>query len=114
VKGAILMSVISEISEIITPIVYQLGVGGIVGFVAGYVIKKITKIILIVFGIFVIALMYLGYKNIITINYSKLIDAVTGLLGEAGVAKDLLVAIISYLPVAGSFIAGLFIGWKMG
>jgi uncharacterized membrane protein (Fun14 family) len=102
-------------SEIITPIVYQLGAGGITGFVAGYAIKKITKLILIVIGIFVMVLIYLDYvTGIIQVNYSKLADAVAGLVGKAGGASSLLVAIIAHLPLAGSFLLGFFVGWKMG
>jgi uncharacterized membrane protein (Fun14 family) len=101
-------------SEIITPIVYQLGAGGITGFVAGYAVKKITKLILIVIGIFVMVLIYLDYTGIINVNYSKLADAVAGLVGKAGGASSLLVAIIAHLPIAGSFLVGFFIGWKMG
>ena len=100
--------------SIVTPIVYQLGAGGITGFVAGYAIKKITKLILIVIGIFVIVLLYLGYTGIINVNYNKLAEAVAGLVGKAGGASSLLVAIIAHLPFAGSFLAGFFIGWKMG
>ena len=33
-------------SEILTPVVYQLGLGGIGGFIVGYAIKKIVKICL--------------------------------------------------------------------
>ncbi len=101
-------------SEIVTPIVYQLGAGGITGFVAGYAIKKITKLILIVIGVFVVILLYLGYTGIINVNYGKLADAVAGLVGKAGGAKDVLVAIIAHLPFAGSFLVGFFVGWKMG
>jgi len=101
-------------SEIVAPIVYQLGIGGVAGFVAGYAIKKITKLILIVIGFFVMVLIYLGYTGIINVNYGKLADAVSGLVGKAGGATSVLVAIVAHLPFAGSFIAAFFIGWKMG
>ena len=49
-------------SEILTPVVYELGLGAVGGFVVGFALKKIAKIFLIVIGIFVAALLYLG-KN---------------------------------------------------
>jgi len=101
-------------SEIVAPIVYQLGVGGVAGFVAGYTVKKITKLILIVIGFFVMVLIYLGYTGIINVNYNKLAEAVSGLVGKAGGASSLLVAIVAHLPFAGSFIVAFLIGWKMG
>jgi uncharacterized membrane protein (Fun14 family) len=34
-------------SEVISPLVFQLGLGGIGGFVVGYALKKLSKLILI-------------------------------------------------------------------
>ena len=33
-------------SELISPIVYQIGAGGILGFIVGYAVKKLLKILL--------------------------------------------------------------------
>lgn len=101
-------------SEILTPVVYQLGVGGILGFVVGYTIKKLTKIIAVLAGIFALILMYLGYEGIISVNYDKLAEMLEGLLGTAGQASDLLTPIVANLPFAGSFAAGAAIGLKVG
>jgi len=62
------------LSEIITPVVYQLGLGAIGGFVVGFALKKIAKLFIIVLGIFIIALLYLGASNIININFGALWD----------------------------------------
>ena len=43
-------------SEIVLPIVYQLGAGGILGFVVGYAIKKMMKIVAVIIGIFALIL----------------------------------------------------------
>ena len=63
-------------SEMLTPIVYQLGIGGVLGFFAGYAIKKLTKLIAAVAGVLALLLIYLGYEGIITINYEKLAEKV--------------------------------------
>ena len=52
-------------SEIIGSVVYQLGLGAIGGFVVGFALKKIAKLFIIVLGIFIIALLYLGASDII-------------------------------------------------
>jgi len=101
-------------SEILSPLVYQLGIGAIGGFIIGHVIKKISKLIVILIGLFIIALLYLGIKGIISINYEALWNALKGSLGMVGSAFSWLVGIISLLPFTGSFIAGFVIGLKLG
>lgn len=64
-------------SEVLTPIVYQLGVGGIGGFIAGYEVKKIAKIIAVILGIFFLLLVYPGYTGVISVNYERLTEAVS-------------------------------------
>ena len=101
-------------SEIITPIVYQLGIGAVGGFIAGFVIKKIAKLFLIVIGLFIAALLYLGVSGVININYGALWDTVANGLGGAGQAASWLVGLISLLPFLGSFAAGFLVGFMIG
>ena len=101
-------------SEIITPIVYQLGIGAVGGFVAGFVLKKIAKLFLIVIGLFIAALLYLGVSGVININYGALWDSVANGLGGAGQAASWLVGLISLLPFLGSFAAGFLVGFMIG
>jgi uncharacterized membrane protein (Fun14 family) len=105
---------VDAMSEIITPVVYQLGLGAVGGFVVGFALKKIAKIFLIVLGIFIVALLYLGASNIININFGALWDAVGGWLGGAGQAASWLVGLIAIIPFIGSFAVGFFLGFKLG
>jgi uncharacterized membrane protein (Fun14 family) len=102
------------LSEIIGPVVYQLGLGAIGGFVVGFALKKIAKIFLIVLGVFIAALLYLGASDIININFGALWSAVGGWLGGAGQAASWLVALIALIPFIGSFAVGFFLGFKLG
>jgi uncharacterized membrane protein (Fun14 family) len=102
------------LSEIITPVVYQLGLGAIGGFVVGFALKKIAKLFIIVLGIFIVALLYLGASNIISINFGALWSAVAGWLGGASGAASWLVGFISIIPFIGSFAVGFFLGFKLG
>jgi len=70
-------------SEILSPLAYQLGIGGIGGFVVGYAFKKISKLIIVLIGLFIIALLYLGVRGIISINYDELWKALANSLGMA-------------------------------
>lgn len=101
-------------SEIISPIVYQLGAGGIFGFLVGYTIKRLLKIAALILGFCTLILMYLEYSGIINVHYERLSEMVQGLLSSSGSASPLLVTFISHLPFAGSFTAGTILGLKKG
>jgi uncharacterized membrane protein (Fun14 family) len=85
-------------SEIITPVVYQLGLGAVGGFIVGFALKKIAKLFIIVLGIFIIALLYLGVKGVIGINYGALWNSVGSWLGTAGQTASWLIGLISLIP----------------
>lgn len=101
-------------SEVLAPIVYQLGIGGVLGFFIGYATKKLTKLIAVLIGVFAVVLIYLGYQGVISINYDRLVETLQGLLGAAGQASAILTPVIANLPFAGSFIAGAAVGLKLG
>lgn len=98
----------------LTPLAYQLGLGGIGGFIAGYALKKLMKIVAIIIGIFILALIYLGYKGIITINFGELEKAISNALGFTGQATGVIATIIAFLPSVGAFGLGFLLGFKMG
>jgi uncharacterized membrane protein (Fun14 family) len=100
--------------SVITPLAYQIGIGGVGGFIAGYALKKVTKIVAIIIGLFILALAYLGYKGIITINYNELGNSVSSALGLTGQAAEWITPIIAHLPLVGLFGLGFFSGFKMG
>lgn len=101
-------------SEVLSPLGYQLGIGGVGGFIAGYALKKFMKIVAVIIGLFILALVYLGYRGIISINYSALGDSVSGALGLTGQAAEWISPIIAHLPFAGAFGLAFFLGFKMG
>ncbi len=101
-------------SEVLTPIAYQLGVGGILGFVVGYAVKKLAKIVAVLAGVLAFVLIYLGYEGVININYSKLAEMIGRVMGIAGQASGFITAVIASLPFVGSFLAGAVLGLKLG
>ena len=101
-------------SEVVSPLVFQLGVGGVGGFVVGFALKKLSKLVLFLIGVFLVALIYLSARGIVKVNYDALWKALASLLGSAGSAFSWLIGVISVVPFAGSFIAGFLIGLKVG
>jgi len=97
-------------SEVLPPIAYQLGIGGFGGFFVGYVLKKVIKIAILL-GVFVFALIYFAYSDVINVNYGKLIESVSEYLGSAW---GLLTPLLSNLPFVGCFLLGLALGFKAG
>jgi len=101
-------------SELLPSLGFQVGAGGVGGFIVGYVVKKISKLIAFLIGLFVICLIYLSTQGILNINYDALWNALSNGLGMAGSAFSWLISIISLLPFAGSLVAGFLLGFKLG
>lgn len=101
-------------SEILLPIAYQLGAGGILGFIVGYAVKKMMKILAVIVGLFTLVLIYLGHVGVINVNYDKLAEAIENMYGSAGGASQWLTPIVANLPFAGTFMVGAAIGFKAG
>jgi uncharacterized membrane protein (Fun14 family) len=101
--------------ETLTPLAAQLGFGGLSGLVVGYAFKKLLKILVVLVGLFFVALMYLAYVDFIEINYDKISRAFQGLISSLQTGDFTLPTFItSNVPFAGSFVVGFGIGFKMG
>jgi uncharacterized membrane protein (Fun14 family) len=100
-------------SEVAIPLAYQLTVGGFGGYLFGYALKKITKLIAFIIGAIVLAVVYLAYSGILNINYEGFTTEVKNALIYLGEGLKGLTPFISNLPIIGSFILGLFIAWKI-
>ncbi|MFB0501621.1 MAG: FUN14 domain-containing protein [Candidatus Bathyarchaeia archaeon] len=98
-------------SQILTPFIYQMGTGVAGGFLVGYAIKKVLKILMVVLGFCFVAVSYLGFSEIINVNYDKLASAISGLVTQA---SGFLSTTIEGLPFASTFLAGLTIGIMKG
>ncbi|NIM45376.1 MAG: hypothetical protein GTO54_07075, partial [Nitrososphaeria archaeon] len=76
------------------------GSGGIFGYILGYAVKKVVKILAVIGGLFSLGLIFLEYNDVIHINYLKLTE-----LAEGGVlaASQWLSPTVVNIPFAGSF-----------
>ena len=62
----------SGIESNIMPFVSTIGFGGIAGFLVGFALKRIMKILAVIAGVFFAALMYLESQHIVNVNWDKL------------------------------------------
>jgi uncharacterized membrane protein (Fun14 family) len=113
----------------LSPLLTTVGLGGLVGFLIGFVIKKLFKILAIIAGVFFAALMYLEQQGILNINWDKINMAYHGVLstvtntitnstvsggvgGSHAAVSSFLPAITNLgIPLTGSMAAGFAIGF---
>ncbi|MCJ7732684.1 hypothetical protein MUP51_10250 [Candidatus Bathyarchaeota archaeon] len=104
----------SEQTSFLTPLVTQLGVGGLIGLCIGYALKKVAKIVAAIIGLFSLGLLYLQSQGLISVDWLGVEAWGNTALSGLGQAEGALGVIISNLPFAGGAIVGFGIGLKMG
>ena len=92
-------------------IVGDMGVGGVVGFITGYALKKFIKLLLALIGVYVLSLFWLQQKGVVTINTNALFN-----LTESTANQTLSLAdkVMSILPGGGAFVVGFYLGFHKG
>lgn len=103
-----------ELSNILTPLAGEVGIGGIGGFLVGYATKKAAKMLAILIGITFLGLQYLAYKDIISINYMALQNFANELVGQAAGTQTILTDLIVHAPFGASFVGGVYLGLQKG
>ncbi|RLF23175.1 MAG: hypothetical protein DRN15_06895 [Thermoprotei archaeon] len=103
------------LDQLIVPVLTQMGFGGAIGFLVGYAIKKLLKVLAIIAGLIFLMLLYLEYSGVIEVKYEKLYEWTSNIMQTLGTKlTGLETHIVSHLPFASSFIVGLVIGFKKG
>ncbi len=103
-----------ELSNILTPIAGEIGIGGIGGFLTGWALKKVAKIVAVIIGLAFLGLQYLAYRGIISIDYTALQTWVRDLLGQTSGIQTLISDFIVHAPFGAAFIGGLYLGIHRG
>src|SRR4029079_10083344 len=100
----------------------SVGIGGGLGFLVGYAVKKIFKIILVLAGLSIATLSYLQFQGIVAVNWDKLDSAAMGTLtgsnatsrsaaAAAALGEQVRTAMSnSGIPLPGGFAAGFAFG----
>ncbi|UCD44451.1 MAG: FUN14 domain-containing protein [Candidatus Bathyarchaeota archaeon] len=103
-----------ELSNILTPLAGEIGVGGIGGFLAGWALKKAAKMVAVLIGVAFLGLQYLAYRDIISIDYGALQSWVNELVGQASGTQSLLIDFIAHAPFGAAFVGGFYLGLQKG
>jgi len=103
------------VSQAVYGLLATIGVAGIIGFAVGYALKKVFKLALIVFGIFLMGIFYLSYVEIVEIHYDKLLMWAESLINTVlGYTTSVYNAVLASIPTATGFAAGFALGFKKG
>ncbi|MDM7275831.1 MAG: FUN14 domain-containing protein [Thermoprotei archaeon] len=101
--------------DVITALLFQAGGGLILGFAAGYAVKKMVKIAILILGLLTVGLLILSYYGIISVNWDKLALIVERVIsGAQATTASMQAFILASIPFAGAFTAGFIIGFKYG
>ena len=106
-----------------TSMLASVGFGGVAGFLIGYAIKKVMKLMMVIIGLFFAALAYLWHQEIITIHWDRFAASSEGTLqgiqnatGTIPSAADQTVSALANIgiPLTGSFAAAFAFGFMKG
>lgn len=104
----------SEQASFLTPLVTQLGVGGIIGLCIGFALKKVAKIAAAIIGLFALGLIYMESQDMVTVDWLGVETWGNTALSTLGQAEGALGAVLANLPFAGGAIVGFGLGIKWG
>jgi len=97
----------------------QIGLGGTIGFLLGYGLKKVAtivlKIVAFVSALFMLGLTWLASIGVITINYNTFTSSVgQSFTGAMAAMMSSLGLLAQAFPIGGGFGVGFYIGAKKG
>lgn len=99
------------------PWIEQIGFGVVAGFVAGYALKKLGKLVALVLGVLFVAVQLLAWSGYVTIEWGRLQQDVEPLLEASSLNEGwrmVLTVMTHNLPFAASFVPGFVIGLRRG
>jgi uncharacterized membrane protein (Fun14 family) len=99
------------------PHVEQLGFGAVAGFVVGYALKKVGKVVAVILGLLFVAIQGLAYGGFLTVHWGEVQARVDPLLGSESIStfwERLLDVLTFNLAFAGAFVPALLLGLRRG
>jgi len=95
--------------NLIPPMIFLLIIGGISGYFAGHLVKRVSGMALTI-GVFAVLVIALAYTSNLDLNFEAITANISNVLGI--IAPLGIVALLSSVPFVASFIAGLFVGFR--
>lgn len=105
-----------ELSSVL-PWVEQIAFGAVAGFVAGYAVKKVGKLVALAIGLVFIVVQLLAWSGFVSVNWGLVQNRVDPLLQGDSLERTWqgLLALLTYnVPFAAAFVPGFIIGVKRG
>jgi uncharacterized membrane protein (Fun14 family) len=95
--------------NLIPPLIFMLIIGGVSGYFAGHLVKKVSGMTLSI-GLIAFFVIVLAYTGNLDLNFDAITSNISNVLGV--LAPLGIVALLSSVPFVASFIAGLFVGFR--
>ncbi|SHK17140.1 FUN14 domain-containing protein [Thermocrinis minervae] len=89
--------------------VLDLGFAGLAGYALGYTIKRLMHFLFVLFGLYVLSLLWLESKGIITVEWKNLLHVFGGMFSGFNSFTQ---SILKKLAFSGTFAMGFFLGFK--
>ena len=86
----------------------DLGAGGLAGYLCGYGLKKVMKIVAAILGAAFLGLQWLQYQKVISIHYSRFGEMAAGLVHNISSLEA------STAPLGVGFAGGFVLGLRQG
>ena len=102
------------VTDAVLPLLPPLSLGALLGFAAGYAVKFVGRIALIIAGLLFVAVQLLSYFDLVSVNWLRL-EALSGPWlqnGGQSVWKWLTGVLTRDLPFSGAFVGGLLLGLR--
>ena len=95
--------------DLIAPIMFMLVIGGVSGYLAGNLVKRVSGMALTI-GVLAFIVIALAYTGNLDLNFEAITANISNVLGI--IAPLGIVALLSSVPFVASFVAGLFVGFR--
>ncbi len=88
----------------------QMGFGAVLGFMVGFTLKRILKLMLFVAGIYVLSLVWLADMGVLSVNWDSLARIFSDLFSST---EGFTRGVVRTLSFGGSFAVGFALGMKV-
>ncbi|WP_161881338.1 FUN14 domain-containing protein [Deinococcus alpinitundrae] len=107
-------SLAHTLSQAIVPLLPPLSLGALLGFAAGYAVRVVGKIALLIVGLLFVAIQLLSYFGLVSVNWLRLETLSGPWLQDSGkTVWTWLSGVLTHdLPFGGAFVVGLLLGLR--
>lgn len=101
----------------VLPYVQQITFGAVAGFIAGYALKKVGKVVAIVLGLLFVAIQLLAWSGFVSVDWGVIQRQVDPLLEVDSLERSWrgLVSMLTYnIPFAAAFVPAFILGVRRG